>query len=198
MERKQTKKGSSQEPPHPYLARGIYPGQVAEVGVHRNRHHLAVHIVELIRFVTKSHDFCGAHKGAGWEEKVSCNDSASFRDRFYRRHSRIRLQAPEQQHLFFSLNFGPISRFAALRATAAGVIGQSSFQPPLAESYFGMKAHGLRVKPSHAPQNRPRCSARTARPVPCSPRKAAGRAPDGAKPALTNPEGRRRARGISP
>lgn len=43
----------------------IYPGQMTKMRVHRNCHHLTVHVTEFLCFVTESHNFRGADKGAG-------------------------------------------------------------------------------------------------------------------------------------
>lgn len=59
-----------------YLSWSIYPGQMTKMGIHRNCHHVTVHITEFICFVAESHNFCGADKGAGWEERAGCHNSA--------------------------------------------------------------------------------------------------------------------------
>lgn len=46
-----------------YLSRGIGPGQVSKVRVHRHTHYLTVDIMEFVGLVTECDDFCRAHKG---------------------------------------------------------------------------------------------------------------------------------------
>ena len=46
------------------LPRGVDPGEVGEVGIHGNGHDFAVHVMELIGFVTESDNFRRTHKGA--------------------------------------------------------------------------------------------------------------------------------------
>lgn len=51
------------------LSRGVGPGQVGKVRVHRNTDYLTVHITKLIGFVTEGDDLCGANKSAAeWAE----------------------------------------------------------------------------------------------------------------------------------
>lgn len=78
MKRKQSTKENPKQLPNSYLSWCIYPGQMAKMGVHRNRHHFTVHITEFICFIAESHNFCRAYKSAGWEQKESYNDSATF------------------------------------------------------------------------------------------------------------------------
>lgn len=52
-----------------YLAWGVDPRQVGEVGVHRNTHHLTVDVMELVRLVAEGNDLCWANKGAANTER---------------------------------------------------------------------------------------------------------------------------------
>lgn len=78
VKRKQSDRESPKQLLGSYLSWCTYPGQVTKMGIHRNCHHVTVHIMKFICFVAESHNFRGADKGAGWEDRAGCNDSAIF------------------------------------------------------------------------------------------------------------------------
>lgn len=82
MKRTQTNRESPKQLLNSYLSWRIYPGQMTKMRIHRNCHHVTVHIMKFICFVAESHNFCGADKGAGWEERTGCNVSAIFSQNF--------------------------------------------------------------------------------------------------------------------
>jgi len=100
VKRKQTSKENPGEPPNPYLSWRVYPGQMAKMRIHRNRHHFTVHIPKFICFVAEGHNFCGADEGAGQEERAGCNNSANLL--FFRKDPHVCFQALMQQAIFFS------------------------------------------------------------------------------------------------
>ena len=77
-----------------YLPRRVYPGQVAEVGIHRHCNDFTVHIMKFIGFVTESNNFCRTHKGA---RKKGRN---SYQRMFFKRLLKSEQQLSKEQFYF--------------------------------------------------------------------------------------------------